>query len=306
LVSLRFFFPKKVKKAAAVRRDPNRGVLVMLRTPRLREIAILLVVFSAGPAVAQVPDKNLEAAIRSVIFEMKAPLNEEQLNKVYVLDAVGKNIKELTGLEKCKNLASLRLSKNEITDVKALAGLKNLQSLDLAGNKIKDVTPLGTLEGLQYLELSSNQISDLAPLKGLARLTSLYVGGNQLKDIGPVANLTRLWSFYAAKNQISDISALAKLPRLSTLELDDNQIVSLAPLGQLTELNLVLLERNKITDLKPLVDAAQKDAAGPKRFAPFLRIYLEGNPLSSEALATQLPALQKAGVRVFGVEKKPR
>src|SRR5688572_25211001 len=112
----------------------------MLRTLRAHEIAVLLVTLAlqARPALAQVPDKNLEAAIRAVIFEMKAPLNDEQLNKVYVLDAVGKNIKDLTGLEKCKNLASLRLSKNQIADVKPLAGLKNLQSLDLAGNQIKD------------------------------------------------------------------------------------------------------------------------------------------------------------------------
>ena len=49
---------------------------------------------------------------------------------------------------------------------------------------------------------------------------------------------------------------------------------------------------------------AEKDAAGPKRFAPFLRIYLKGNPLSAEARSTQLPALQKAGVRIFGVDGK--
>ena len=66
----------------------------------------------------------------------------------------------------------------------------------------------------------------------------------------------------------------------------------------------MLLERNKIADLKPLVAAAEKDAAGPKRFAPFLRIYITGNPLSAEARSMQLPALQKAGVRVFGADGK--
>ena len=90
----------------------------------------------------------------------------------------------------------------------------------------------------------------------------------------------------------------------STVVAHDNQIESLAPLEKLTELNLVLLERNKIADLKPLVTAAEKDAAGPKRFAPFLRLYLAGNPLSAEVRATQLPALQKAGVRVFGADGK--
>ncbi|MCS7046741.1 MAG: leucine-rich repeat domain-containing protein, partial [Gemmataceae bacterium] len=108
----------------------------------------------------------------------------------------------------------------------------------------------------------------------------------------------KLWSLYAPKNQIKDLSPLAKLTRLSTLELTDNQIESLAPLEGLTELHLVLLERNKITDLKPLVAAAEKDAAGPRRFAPFLQLFLEGNPLSPEAKTVQLAALRKAGVRI--------
>ena len=107
-----------------------------------------------------------------MIFESQGELNEEKLNRVYILDAQGKGIKELTGLEKCKNLASLRLTNNQIADVKPLKELNNLQSLDLAKNQIKDVAPLAGLTNLQYLELSNNQISDIAPLKGLKRLTT--------------------------------------------------------------------------------------------------------------------------------------
>ncbi len=139
-------------------------------------------------------------------------------------------------------------------------------------------------------------------MAGLTRLNSLYLGGNKVSDIAPLAGLNRLWSLYLGKNQLQDIAPFAKLDRLSTLDLSDNQIQNVAPLASLTELNLVLLERNKIADLKPLVAAAAKDAAGPKRFAPFLRLYLAGNPLSTEARSAEMPALQKAGVRLFGVE----
>src|SRR5579864_8097761 len=85
---------------------------------------------------ANPPDKNLEAVLRAVLQEPKKEFTDELYNRVYVLDAVNKGIKDLTGLEKCKNLASLRLTKNQITDVKPLAGLTNLQSLDLAENHI--------------------------------------------------------------------------------------------------------------------------------------------------------------------------
>src|SRR6266542_347283 len=57
-----------------------------------------------APPSFKIPDKNLEAALRAVLFEPQGELTEEKLNRVYILDAQGKTIKDLTGLEKCKNL----------------------------------------------------------------------------------------------------------------------------------------------------------------------------------------------------------
>jgi Leucine-rich repeat (LRR) protein len=83
-----------------------------------------------------------------------------------------------------------------------------------------------------------------------------------------------------------------------TLELKDNQIQDLSPVSKQTDLNMLLLENNKIKDLAPLVQWAKADAEGPKRVAPFLRLYLKGNPLSDEAKNKQLQALKGYGVRV--------
>ena len=80
------------------------------------------------------------------------------------------------------------------------------------------------------------------------------------------------------KNQVKDIKVLEKLTRLSTLDLGDNQVEDVGPLTKLTELKLLIIWRNKIKDLKPLVDAAKADAAGPKLFAPYLRLYIDGQP----------------------------
>src|SRR5437868_739184 len=127
---------------------------------RIRQTFILAAVVTALPlasaSAVNPPDKNLEAALRAVLQEPAKELTDDHYARVFVLDAVNKGIKDLTGLEKCKNLASLRLSKNQIADVKPLAGLTNLQSLDLAENQIADVKPLAGLTTLQYLELSKN------------------------------------------------------------------------------------------------------------------------------------------------------
>lgn len=254
-------------------------------------------VVKAPPPVA-FPDKVLAQAVREALHDPKAALTEEQLANVYVLELSGTPINNLTGLEHCKNLALLKLAKSQVSDLKPIKGLTNLQSLDLSGNKISDVTPLSSLTKLQYLDLSSNAVTSVAPLSGLNNLFALYLAGNQVKDITPLGNLAKLSSLSLAHNQIQDLATLQKVTRLTTLDLNDNQVTDLKPLGKQTELSLLMLERNKITDLEPLVAMAKADAEGPKRFAPFLRVYLAGNPLSDQAKAKQIAALQGYGVRI--------
>ena len=77
--------------------------------------------------------------------------------------------------------------------------------------------------------------------------------------------------------------------------MNSNAIVKLEPLEGLTELYYLFLEGNKIEDLTPLVTMAKKDFEGPKRFAPFINIYLKGNPLDR---GSQRPARQVERVRL--------
>src|SRR5262249_2211127 len=97
-------------------------------------------------------DKHLEEAIREALHEPKERLTDERLANLSVLEAAGKNIRDLRGLEKCPNVALINLAKNQVADLTPLKGLTNLQSLNLAGNKVSDLKPLAGLTGLQYLE----------------------------------------------------------------------------------------------------------------------------------------------------------
>jgi uncharacterized protein (TIGR03067 family) len=243
------------------------------------------------------PDKHLEAAVRAILHEEKGELTEERLRSLSVLEG-GKEIRDLSGLEKCKNLALIKLPKNHIVDLTPLKDLASLQSLDLSGNQIQDLKPLAGLTKLQYLELSNNQIEDLSPLRGLTHLSGLYLGGNKVKDLAPLSELTTLSSLSVPRNEVRDLAPLEKVTRLSLLDLKDNQVEDLTPLGKQTELRLLMLDRNKIADLAPLVAAAKADAEGSKRFAPYLRLYLSGNPLSETAKSEQLTALKGFGVRI--------
>lgn len=250
------------------------------------------------PIVSPFTDKNLEAVVKEELKHSKGELSDSNLANVYFLNASGKKITNLKGLEKCPNLAELNLANNQITDLTPLKDLKNLQSLTLTSNKIADLGPLSGLAKLQYLELSNNQVAKLDPLSGLSSLSSLYLTGNKISDLTPLGSLIRLSSLSLGKNQIRDLSALAKVNKLRTLELIENQIEDLTPLAKQTELGILMLDKNQIKDLTPLVAAAKADAEGPKRFAPYLELYLAGNPLSDAAKAEQLATLKKIGVRV--------
>jgi uncharacterized protein (TIGR03067 family) len=280
-------------KEFATKADSGQTLMVMKR-----EKTATVKAPPARPPATIFTDKNLAAAVRAVLQHTSGEFSDANLANVYFLEASGAHITSLKGLEKCKNLALLKLSHNEIADLSPLKELTNLQSLDLAGNRIADITPLARLTKLQYLELSHNQISNLAPLSGLASLASLYLTGNQVRDIAPLGQLSKLASLSLGNNQIQDISPLAKVTAITTLELKDNQIRDLTPLAKESELSLLLLQNNKITDLTPLVNAVKADYEGSKRFAPYLRLYIAGNPLSDAAQTSQLATLRGYGVRV--------
>src|SRR5437016_3431740 len=101
---------------------------------RLSLPAVLIALALAPNAGAQFKDKNLEAAVKEAIKVTKPTLADDDLAKLFVLKAADKKIADLSGLEKCKNLAELDLAKNAVADVKPLAGLTELQSLTLADN----------------------------------------------------------------------------------------------------------------------------------------------------------------------------
>jgi hypothetical protein len=87
----------------------------------------------------------------------------------YTIGLRSKNITDLTAFRDCadklRDLQTLHLYDNQISDVSPLATLVNLQELYLENNQISDVGPLGTLVNLQRLDLSFNQISDEATVR---------------------------------------------------------------------------------------------------------------------------------------------
>ncbi|MFG0335981.1 MAG: leucine-rich repeat domain-containing protein [Maioricimonas sp. JB049] len=276
--------------------------LLMLKNAATALIPLTVLLFTSGPAAAEdiFPDKNLETVIREILKKKqidKPQIEEADLKTIYFLDGKGRGIVDLTGLEKCTNLASITLTENEITSVAPLAGLKNCQFLDLAGNRIEDISPLGGMVKLQYIQLERNQITQLNGLENLENLRSLYLSDNQISSLAPLSGLSRLTSLYVDRNKVSDLGPISSLKWLSSLGLRGNAVKDLSPLQGLTELRYTFLQGNELTDLTPLVEMAEKDVSGEKRFAPYWHLYLDVDSLPDPA-RKQVDRLKELGVRV--------
>ncbi|CAG5114938.1 unnamed protein product [Candidula unifasciata] len=131
------------------------------------------------------------------------------------------------------NLQVLTLSNNSLTDTpKALVILKNVESLDLGLNKISNVTWLPHNSKLFSLALNLNSISDAKQLSNVLRpfastLDTVLLSHNRLTVIPDLSFLTRIDTFDLSYNLISDPASGALHNETTMLDLSFNQLPSI-------------------------------------------------------------------------------
>lgn len=226
------------------------------------------------------------------------------------LQAAGRGIVDLTGLEFAIRLTYLSLAGNAIRDLSPLAELTDLEHLFLAGNRIADLAPLAGLSGLRELTLNDNLIADLSPLSRLRGLAALNLAGNGLRDISALASLTNLYDLDLSRNDIVDLSPLAAHAKLTELDLSSNDIVDISTVSKLVELRTLNLEDNRIVDLSPLEDLPRLwDVKlggneivdiSPLLAMPFLSwLDVRNNPLNEQSIDVHMRDLRDSGVTVL-------
>ncbi|MCP4109808.1 MAG: hypothetical protein GY749_30540 [Desulfobacteraceae bacterium] len=130
--------------------------------------------------IVSFPDENLETAIRQAINKPAGDILKSDLQGLTILEAYGKSIENIEGLQYCTDLTLLRLSYNQISDISAVAGLTDLTELYLSYNRISDISPVAGLTGLTALHLYDNRISDISAAEGLTHLTRFFINTNPL------------------------------------------------------------------------------------------------------------------------------
>ena len=200
-------------------------------------------------------------------------------------------ISDISPLENLTALTALVLDHNDqISDITVLANCIELEMLIIGSNQIEDISSLSNLTSLTHLDLGINQISDISALSILTSLTWLSLRFNQITDISPLSNLTAIIRLNLNNNQINDISPLSEYTSLEKLYLNNNLINDISPLSNLFALEDIELSNNQVSDISALV-ANSGIGSGDS-------VDLYDNPLSEEAISTQIPALRERGVNV--------
>jgi internalin A len=278
-------------------------------TPSMQAVSLLIAICFAGLTAQaqrsggpQTPEDTVYFAdpILKTLVETQLGVTDPTVaDMVFLkeLNAPGRGIGDLTGLQYATNLTSLNLGEffyyavwppelrtNQIEDISPLSGLIRLKSLDLSHNQITDISDLSNLTSLETLILYNNQISDISALSGLSNLTSLDLEHNQVTDITPLSGLTSLTLLELSSNPVSDttplstmtgleslslgragltqIPDLTNLPNLTFLDLVGNQITDISGLSGMSAIETVTLFGNRITSIQGLSDVPNLKALG--------------------------------------------
>ena len=233
---------------------------MMPRYAHLLALVALVMLVASGPVNAQnvtIPDANLRAKVNQRLGRATTstlPITVSDMAGITILQGIGSNISNLTGLEHATGLQRLQLRNNNITNIDSLYASTNLHTLDLSENNITNIGVLSKLTGLRIsLILRRNNITNIDSLYTLTNLRSLSLNENNITNIDSLYTLTNLTSLEATYNNITNIDSLSNLTELRLLRLDNNRISDISPLRNLTRLESLGLPFNNITDISPLM-----------------------------------------------------
>ena len=216
--------------------DPRRTIFYIIPTLILSSFIV-----SAPAQEVSIPDPGLNAAIRDALQKPSGPLTEQDLLSLTNLDASRRNVRSIDGLETARNLASLDLQINRLTNFSLPTQLTNLMALDLSVNPLTNISLPSGLAHLTSLVLENDGIRNLTLPAGLVGLTNLDLDGNELASFIVPSNLTSLVALDLGFNAFTNFSLPGGLTNLSTFYFAGNPLtnVALPPgLAGMTELNL--------------------------------------------------------------------
>jgi formylglycine-generating enzyme required for sulfatase activity len=213
-------------------------------------VGILNSAFSVAAQEISIPDPGLNAAIREMLQKPIEPLTQQDMLALTNLSARSRNVSSIEGLDAARNLVSLDLGRNALTNFVLPTQLTNLTLLDLGFNAITQCSFPDTVTNLQSLILADNRLSELALTVGLNGLTNLNLEENQITSLSVPSNLTGLVFLDIGFNSLADFALPPGLTSLSILIVAGNRLTNITlpdGLSKLTELELRINQLTSFT-----------------------------------------------------------
>ena len=125
-----------------------KTIIHIIRPPFLTLLVLVSFITETLAQEVSIPDPGLNAAIREALQIPNGPLTQRDMLNLTDLDASRRNVRSLDGLEAARNLASLNLQINDLTNFTVSTQLTNLLVLDLSLNPIADFSFLNGMTNL--------------------------------------------------------------------------------------------------------------------------------------------------------------
>lgn len=127
------------------------------------------------------------------------------LDQLEIINLSSNNIDSFISLWQPRFLHTIKLSKNQLTDVSNLSYYPNIANLDISYNKLEDLNFLKNLTELRTLKLQHNNISSLSWLEKFHQIISIDLSNNNISDkyqLNYLRNLSSLESLNIWNNPL--------------------------------------------------------------------------------------------------------
>lgn len=193
--------------------------------------------------------KTVEA-LKALTLEELCGISAGRLDRMSSIDLSGLLVSDIRPLRSFKGLKILRLSANQIIDLKPLAKLSSLEELYIDNNaSLENLEGLESLSRLKVLSLSSTSVTSqsLESIKALASLVSLNIRNSEVRSLASLNGLIRLEELNASLTELEDLSGAQGLSRLRSFDASDTKVSNLSPLAGLELLETLSLENTPIS-----------------------------------------------------------
>ncbi len=212
-----------------------------------------------------ISEQELLSVTDLYVFGNKAAANPEMFNdynKCFMANdgtVIRGYIDSLSDLKRMKNLRTIWLAYQNISDLTLLSDCIYLENIELKHNPIEDVSPLAELASLNALGLFETNVSDLKSLSGCTRLEVVDVGYTKVKSIAAFNGIDSLKKLVIRKASVASLDGIDAYPLLEEIYLSETNVLDLSPLLDLPRLRLVEVSQNMCDVAETIAAKAEFD-----------------------------------------------